>query len=118
MSDKEYRILIYKTADECVFSRDVKDNLELQDGTYCAHKSHKDWVKIAPSLCETCKDRQLRGISKYEAIEKMSKAICKFYADGCEECIAKKSKKACELNRRLCDYICSSEIALNTLLGD
>ena len=112
MADKEKRILITKCSGWCHALRVSCDPFDDDDGMYCV-KSGK-WVRITEKDCAKCKNPVLSGISRKEAIEKISHALCTQVHGGCEnyEAVAGGNSEHCN------DYRTYAEAALNALLED
>ena len=73
MAENEERILITKCSSHCHARRVSCDPFDDKDGMYC-DKSGKG-VRITEKDCAKCKDPVLLGISRYDVIDKIAKAI-------------------------------------------
>ena len=112
MAEKEERILIAKCSGWCHALRVSCDPFDDDDGMYC-DKSGK-WERITEKECAKCKDPVLSGISRQEAIEKISHALCTQVHGPCESCEAVAGGNENHCN----DYKTYAEAALNSLLED
>jgi hypothetical protein len=127
----EERIFITKIQPECKFR-------ELHETTAGGHtwvdfmcgKSTVKNLECDEKCFEQCEWKELTGISRQEAIEKIAKAICREdnCLDSCEECVlgfgatAEEKEQFCQkqiiMSRDLsASYVCRAEAALDALLG-
>ena len=113
MAEKEERILITKCSSHCHALRISCDPFDDDDGMYC-DKIGRKWVRITEKDCAKCKYPVLSGISRQEAIEKISHALCTQVHGPCESCEAVAGGNENHCN----DYKTYAEAALNSLLED
>ena len=76
----EERILIRHYSNECRYMRvvscDILKEEGLSNGTYCSAYIHGPWQRIDPEKdCKDCKRAEYEGLSRPEAIERMTKAM-------------------------------------------
>lgn len=74
------RISIHICSNKCRCLREVKEGYSIvngfSDGTYCSAYIHGTWQKIDPEKdCKDCKRAEYEGLSRPEAIERMTKAM-------------------------------------------
>lgn len=116
MSEK--RIYCVEVNGTCVYFANIKspfcaDILDSQQGLYCM-KNPDDWKPISKNACKNCKKARYLGITREQAIEKISHALCTKEHGSCETCeaVARGNENHCN------DYRTYAEEALNALLED
>ena len=114
---KEKRILCIEVNGNCRYLREV-DSLSLANlfdvrevGNYC---SVNGWKKINNDQCKNCAKAKYVGITREQAIEKISHALCTQVHGACENCEAVAGGHSEHCN----DYRTYAEAALNALLED
>ena len=113
---KEKRILCIEVSGECKNFADINSQLladafECLQGLYCM-KNPGAWNPITKDACKNCKYAEYKGITREQAIEKISHALCTQAHGACENCEAVAGGKSEHCN----DYRTYAESALNELL--
>lgn len=85
MAEEEKRILITKCSSHCHALRVSCDPFDDDNSMYC-DKSGK-WVRITEKDCAKCKNPVLYGISRQEAIERITKALEEKSEQMARECL-------------------------------
>ena len=112
---KEKRILCIEVSGECRCFADVNtpllaDAFECQQGLYCTKNTA--WKPITKYTCKNCKEGRYQGLTRDQAIEKISHALCTQVHGACENCEAVAGGNSEHCN----DYRTYAESALNALL--
>ena len=112
---KENRIYCTEVRGECQHLMDTTSPLsaylcQCPPGFYC----NKDiaWKPITKDACKNCKHAEYNGITREQAIEKISHALCTQVHGPCESCEAVAGGNENHCN----DYKTYAEAALNSLL--
>lgn len=76
----EERISIHHCSNKCRYLREISCDILIEDGmsngTYCSAYIHGPWQKIDPEKdCKNCKRAEYNGMSRTEAIERMTRAM-------------------------------------------
>ncbi len=76
----EERISVHICSNKCRCLREIKEGYSivngLSNGTYCSAYIHGTWQRIDPEKdCKNCERAEYDGISRTEAIERMTEAM-------------------------------------------
>lgn len=114
---KEKRILCIEVSGECKNFADIDtpllaDAFECQQGLYCTKNTA--WKPITKDACKNCHKANYVGITREQAIEKISHALCTKVHGACETCeqVAGGNENHCN------DYRTYAEAVLNALLEE
>ena len=111
---KEKRILCVEVSGKCKNFADI-NSLLWADGFECPQglcTKDTPWKPITKDTCKNCKHAEYNGITREQAIEKISHALCIQVHGGCENCEAVAGGNSEHCN----DYRTYAEAALNALL--
>ena len=113
---KEKRILCIEVSGECknfanINSTLLADIFKCEQGLYCI-KNPVALKPITKDACNNCKHSEYKGITREQAIEKISHALCTQVHGGCENCEAVAGGNENHCN----DYRTYADAALNALL--
>ena len=111
--NKEERILVIKIEPTCAF-REIHETTAggfTEVDILCGKNRN---IKCDSAQFDKCTTKLSNGLSCQEAIERMAKAICHRFAEGCEEC--KSCGLSCKDYLETEGYMSDAEAALNALL--
>lgn len=123
MAEKEERILIQVMDNWCQYRYPIKVNLCDETGEVVGHNEdlacHREdnWGEPCDDkCCEQCKRKEMLGISRQEAIEKIAKGLCaENLSHSCKDCM-RNGTNDCFINEKEDFYKSLAEAALNALL--
>lgn len=124
MAEKEERILIFNLGDQCAYRGEASvsylakngDKIGTRQELVC-HREDNWGANCDDKWCEKCDKKDLVGITRQEAIERMAKALCEKDFGDCGKCMCRNDDE-CYTVVEDSKWFGLAEAALNALLEE